>query len=295
LALELALPAFVREPQSFFFGSRYVFEFAPAIAGKALHLLKAPHELGIGIFQSDLRIDVEKARQIDRCEEQVAKLFFHLRLLARLQSVLDLAGLFPHLIENAVRIVPIKASARGFLGELQAFQRRWNGSGHSVQRRLRSSFHRGGRAGRFFGLALLRLNPVPVPKDFGGVFRTLLAKDVRMPPDHFFMNGANHVGNVETTGFRGDLRMKGHLKEKIAQLFDKFLVVATLQRVQHLVSLFDEIRSQRVMGLLAVPRAATWIAQTLLNRDQFLKPVARREARRVRIFSSGGLGFPGWL
>ena len=96
---------------------------------------------------------------------------------------------------------------------------------------------------------------------------------------------------LEASFLRGDLRMKSHLEEKIAQLFDEFLVVATFESVQHLVGLFDEIRPQRVMGLLAVPWTAAGIAQTLLNRNELLKPVARRELIRMGIFS-GSMTFP---
>ena len=51
------------------------------------------------------------------------------------------------------------------------------------------------------------------------------------------------VGNLEAAFLRGNLRVKSHLKEQIAQLFDKLFVIATLKRVQHLVGLFDEIGS----------------------------------------------------
>ena len=101
-----------------------------------------------------------------------------------------------------------------------------------------------------------------------------------MPSDHLLVDGANNVGNLEAAFLRGNLRVKGHLKEQIAQLFDKLFVIATLKRVQHLISLFDQVRSQRVMSLFAIPRAAAGFPQSLLNRHQLFKPIARGQIFR---------------
>lgn len=88
-------------PQNFFLGPRHVFECAAAFSGETFHLLKTTHELGIGVLQRNLGVHMQEARQINRREKQITKLFLDLRLMAGLQCALDFAGFFTHLVENS--------------------------------------------------------------------------------------------------------------------------------------------------------------------------------------------------
>jgi hypothetical protein len=56
------------------------------------------------------------------------------------------------------------------------------------------------------------------------------------------------------------------LEEQVAELVEQLLVVAGERRVRDLVRLFDRVRDDRPLGLLAVPRAVA--AQALGERLQ---------------------------
>ena len=92
-----------------------------------------------------------------------------------------------------------------------------------------------------------------------------------MPPDQFVSYPGNDAGNVESTCFAGDISVKQHLKEEIAQLLLEFCGVAPLDGVENLVSFLNEIAAKCLVSLLAIPRTAAGCPESRLDRDQFLK------------------------
>src|SRR5260370_29427972 len=105
-----------------------------------------------------------------------------------------------------------------------------------------------------------------------------------MPPDHLAMNFANHFGYREAALFAGDLRMKHNLQEQIAHLFRKLGVVPAFEGFQDFVGFFDEVGSQRLMRLFAVPGAPVWGAQSGLDGHELFKPLAWRQLFLLRRF-----------
>ncbi len=95
-----------------------------------------------------------------------------------------------------------------------------------------------------------------------------------MTPHHFRINLLDHVGDIEFPGFCGELRVKDDLQQQIAQFVGKFPRVAAIERVQHLVSLLDEISSERIVRLLPVPRAAIGCAEPCLQSDERFERLA---------------------
>ena len=89
------------------------------------------------------------------------------------------------------------------------------------------------------------------------------------------MDFANHLGYGEASFFAGDLRMKNNLQEQVAHLLHKLAVVPAFEGFQNLVGFFDEVGSQRLMRLLAVPGTAVRGAQSGLDADELFKPLAR--------------------
>src|SRR2546425_5249167 len=83
-----------------------------------------------------------------------------------------------------------------------------------------------------------------------------------MPADHFVVDFANHVRHGEAPLFPRDLRMKDNLQKQVAHLFRKLGVVPAFEGFQNFVSFFEQIGSQRLMRLLAIP------GTTVANRSE---------------------------
>src|SRR5580704_8362248 len=90
------------------------------------------------------------------------------------------------------------------------------------------------------------------------------------------MNGFNHIGYREAPSLLRQHGMKHHLQQQIPQLRRKLPRISHLHRVEHLIRLFDQIPSQRLVRLLAIPRAPARRAQLSLQRNQLLEPFTRR-------------------
>src|SRR5467141_5393631 len=100
---------------------------------------------------------------------------------------------------------------------------------------------------------------------------------MRMPPDHLVMNLANHLGDGEASFFARDLRVKNNLQEQIPHLFRELRVASTFEGFHDFVGFFDEVSSQRLMRLLAVPGTAVRSAQSGLHSHKLFKPLPRRQ------------------
>src|ERR1700675_602655 len=92
--------------------------------------------------------------------------------------------------------------------------------------------------------------------------------------------------------------MKNHLEQKIAHLLGELLVIAGIESVDNFVRFFNQVRAQRRVGLLAVPRAALWRAKALLHGDKFFEPFSGRDslgARRFACWSTAYRSFLSWF
>ena len=106
-------------------------------------------------------------------------------------------------------------------------------------------------------------------------------EDVRMPADHLVVDALNNIADIEAPCLLGQTRMKDDLKQEIAQLFRELPRVAGVERVQHFICLFHQIRAQGLVGLLSVPGAAVRSAQASLQCNQVLEraPISLSERR----------------
>ncbi len=71
------------------------------------------------------------------------------------------------------------------------------------------------------------------------VFARTPPENVRMAPHHFRINLLDHVGDIESAAFGGELGVEDDLQQQIAELVGKFSGVGGFERVQNLVSLFN--------------------------------------------------------
>src|SRR5258708_39323680 len=114
---------------------------------------------------------------------------------------------------------------------------------------------------------------------------------MRMPPDHLVVDFANHLGYGEAAFFARDLRMENNLQKKIAHLFREFGIVPAFEGFQNFVGFFDQVGSQRLMRLLAVPGASVQGAQSGLHGHELFKPLAWRQLLRFRRFAAAAAQF----
>src|SRR5712675_1078629 len=71
--------------------------------------------------------------------------------------------------------------------------------------------------------------------------------------------------------------MEYNLQQQVAHLVGEFRVVTALHGVQNFVGLFNQVRPQRRMRLLAVPRTPVRRPQTRLQRHQPFEPLPGRQ------------------
>ncbi len=98
---------------------------------------------------------------------------------------------------------------------------------------------------------------------FVGVGITGVGENVRVTAGHFFDDPPRHILEFKPTLLAGDLRVKHHLKEQVAQFVPQFRPVFTGDGVGDFVSFLDGVGHDGGVGLLPIPRTAVvWIAQS---------------------------------
>ena len=111
-----------------------------------------------------------------------------------------------------------------------------------------------------------------------GEERRKLARDenVRMPANELFVQASRDLARVERSLLARELRVQGDLQQKVAKLVSEASRIARVERGEGLVRLLEKVRTQRFMGLLAIPRAAVRCSEPLDDARQGAK---RREIR----------------
>ncbi len=68
------------------------------------------------------------------------------------------------------------------------------------------------------------------------------SEDVGVAADHFFVDPRNDVGDVEASGFPGDIRVEQDLEEEVAEFFDQFVWATVLESIEDFVSFLNQVR-----------------------------------------------------
>ena len=165
---------------------------------------------------------------------------------------------------------------------------------HALRGEERRKLARDASQERLRALALLvSLNLLPLREEIAA--DDLLALEhVRMAADELLVQAARDLVRVERSLLARELRVNRDLEEKVAKLVAKACGVARIKRGKRLVRLLEQVRPQRRVGLLAVPRAAVWRAESLgdahhrVERCQIRERLERREDEEAR---AGGGAF----
>src|SRR5262245_28785299 len=118
-------------------------QFFAAASGLSLDVAKARAEAHRSPAQRVLRIYLEKARQVDEREQQVAEFLFHPLMpgaIARLSGsprCAQLAAFLLNLVEGAVDGRPVKADARSAFLNLKSAHKRGQRRGDPIEDRSR--------------------------------------------------------------------------------------------------------------------------------------------------------------
>src|SRR3954471_1791613 len=96
-------------------------------------------------------------------------------------------------------------------------------------------------------------------------------EDVRMPANQLGRDRLQGIGDGELPGVSADLREKHTLEDEIADLAPRRVRVASIDRVEHFVRLFEDERAQRFERLLAIPWTALRSAQAHHDVDERLE------------------------
>ena len=94
---------------------------------------------------------------------------------------------------------------------------------------------------------------------------------MRMPPDQLPVQVPEYIDNRKVPGLISHLGIEQYLQEQVTQFFGQIRPMLTLDRVQHLVGLFQGVPANRGKALLAVPRAPARRAQLHHDRHALLK------------------------
>ena len=86
---------------------------------------------------------------------------------------------------------------------------------------------------------------------------------MRVAADELLAQPSGDVREVECALLVSELRMDRDLEQEIAELITKAPRITGVERLESLVRLFEQMRAQRRMRLLAVPGAAVGRAQTV--------------------------------
>ena len=168
-------------------------------------------------------------------------------------------GFLGDLVEHLRGFGPVEPHARCPLLQLQCAQQGGQPHGDSVQNAgLRL-------VGTFGGLDRLPIAGLLL----GRFIAAFVAENMRVAGHHLVGDGIGHVLKGEQATVIGNLGMKHHLQQKIAQFAAQLVPVGTLDGVGDLVSLFDGVGGDGAEILLDVPRAAAvGIAQPAHDLEQ---------------------------
>jgi len=121
-------------------------------------------------------------------------------------------------------------------------------------------------------LLFCALDFFPLCPDGIDVFRVGVAEDVRVAADELVGDGAGGFLEVERLSLPGQLAVEDDLQQEVAAFLEHLVVVLRLDGVDEFVHLLDGVEADRLVILLAVPRAAARAAQATLRAAADVRP-----------------------
>ena len=167
----------------------------------------------------------------------------------RRRGLAHLREFLGHLVGGLAGVLPVEADTGRALAELVG--------AHQRGQRLRHAPERAVAPPRLRALRSRALSSSQAALCSAALSAPPLRKNVRVAPHQLVADRRSHRLEIELARLAGDLRVKHHLEQQIAQLFLEMLEVSSLDGVGNLVRLLDRVGRNAREGLLPIPRAAT--------------------------------------
>lgn len=270
---------FRRFPKRVEFCESAIFQAPAAGVNSLLDRLESLHEFGGAAVEQFLGLQVFKAREVDDRKQQIADLFFKLLAALRCQRIFYFAQFLFDLGDDVLDVFPIETDARDFALDFVGFQER----GEMFRKVFQMDDAR---------RALFRfLDRLPLLEDFRAVAGRRRAEDVRMAAHELVVDGSGYSIEIEFAGFTCHLGMEDNLQEEIAKLILEGFRIARIQGVESFIAFFNEVVTDGLVRLLAVPRASARTAEARhdLEKSRNVLGLSGHVARiRIRAAASYG-------
>ena len=155
---------------------------------------------------------------------------------------LHLANLLLHLSPDVLTTLPIETHRGRLLAHAECLDHRRQTARNTTQQTA-------------CALLLAQFEQFPILLDLLGGVGVNIAKDVRVAVDQLIAQSVSHRADIEQALLVAHLRVECHVQQQIANLLLHIVHIAVRDGIDQLVSLLDRIATQRLEGLLAIPRA----------------------------------------
>ncbi|RMO84044.1 hypothetical protein ALQ33_05543 [Pseudomonas syringae pv. philadelphi] len=194
--------------------------------------------------------------QIDDTEQQIADFLSDALGVIVDHGLKNFIEFFTHLVDHRQRRRPVEANLGRTLLQFAGPAQRRQGNRNVVQQR--QLFGHAGLLG-----TLLSLDFVPTPIDLLiGQTRRLRRRiqftgreHMRMATQQLAGNPVHHAVKLEAPFLFGQLGVKNHLKQQVAQLTLQMIKIALLNGIRHFIGFFQRMRHDAGVRLLQIPRA----------------------------------------
>ena len=229
-------------PKGIHFGQGHVAEVAAQFLGAEFQPGEAALELGVGLLQGRVGIEMIQAGRIDDRKDEIAQFGFLALFRAVLQFGAEFAEFLGHLVPDILFLFPVEAHSAGLVLHPVGLDQG------------RESVRNAGKHG-LVAVLFLALELLPVLDHLARRLGLHVAIDVGVPIDQFVAKHVAHVGNVKVARFGADLRIEDDVQQQVAQFLGNVVHVVRQDGVGQFISFFDGIGAEGIEGLLAVPGA----------------------------------------
>lgn len=219
----------------------------------ALHVGETRREADDASPQRRVGIEVQPAGQVDDRKQEVPQLVRHPIGVSLANRPSQFGHLFIELGEHVLCVDPIKPDTRRTGLHVLRLGQRGQALGYTVQK---------GGSARGFSFTLFDGIPLADHIISGMDSRGMGIEHMWMPPDEFLLTRVKHVVQRECSCFSSKLRVKRDLQRQISEFFLERGGYAGRDGIDRLVCLFDQVRNQGLVRLLAIPRTAVGCAQS---------------------------------
>ena len=210
-------------------------------------------ELCASLLQSGIRIQFVKPPGIYQSENHIPKFILcpilrSIPRLVRFRSIdgpkfpLKFSFLLLDLLPDILLLLPVKAHTASLVLDAVGLNHRRKRLRHSAEHPL-------------VPVLLLGLEHLPILHHILSRRNLSAGKYVRMAIYQLITQMVNHVGNVKLPLLIPHLGIENHVQEQISQFLADFVMVILKNGIAEFISLLYGLRTQALVGLLAVPRA----------------------------------------